>query len=1039
MVNRSPCPSYAAGIWSVHGIALLWSANAFAFQSGSVGATVSDRGLVSYSWLALAPVGQSGTAGTEQGGSIRGVVYDKDFDVPLAAAQVAIVETGARAVATPEGNFVFSRVPAGKYTLIFSKDGYARQVKADITVVAGQLTDADISLSGEFTEMEEFVVQDVQIAGGESELLQLRLESPALMDSIGADLMRLAGASDAGAALNLIAGASVQDGKYAVIRGLPDRYVTSQLNGVRLPTADEDKRAVQLDQFPAAVIDSVQVSKTFTPDQQGDASGGAVNVVLKGLPDETTFQFKSQVGSNSQVVGRNDFLTYAGGGLNFWGKPNSERNPQTVGTNWDGAAGVSTDSAPIDSKWSLAGGTKGELADGITLGGFASFFYERDSSYFNNGINNSLWVTEPGAGLTPETIQGTPTDGDFKTRLFDVTQGTESVQWGGLGTLALETENNKVGLTYLFTRSADDTATLAQDTRGKEYYFPGYDPNDPAGVGNTPANLTAAPYIRTETLEYEERTVSSVIFNGKHTLPIDGGGVDGLFSFAAPQFDWVASLNSASLDQPDKRQFGAIWLPESFSPGAPPFIPPFTAPPLWLPFKPAANFTLGNFQRIYKAIEEDNQQFALNLKFPFEQWTGDKGYLKFGYFDDRLTRTFNQDTYSNFSDNSSFQGGFDQSWSEVFPGENHPITDGPPFVDVDYNGDQKISAWYAMLDLPLTSYLKIIGGARVESTSISIENFAEQDATWFPPGAISPVKLNPGDADVSYSQNDVLPSIGLVLTPIEKVTVRAAFSETIARQTFKELTPIIQQEFLGGPIFIGNPGLQMSALRNFDLRLDYAPYDGALISVSGFHKNISGPIEYVQRVAGFTFTTPVNYPTGMLTGLELELRQDLGRFWEDLKGLSVGANATWIKSQVTLPDDEIALFNQLSIQAPMSTRPLTGTPENLYNLYITYESELTGTQVGLFYTIVGDTLVAGAGASDGNFVPNIFSTSYGTLNLTISQKLGQYFKLQFQAKNLSNPAIQTVYRSDYISGDVLNTSYTAGIDFSVGISAQFTF
>jgi hypothetical protein len=85
------------------------------------------------------------------------------------------------------------------------------------------------------------------------------------MDSIGSDLMSRAGASDAAAALRLVAGASVQDGKYAVIRGLPDRYVSSQMNRVRLPTADENKRAVELDQFPAAAIESIQVSKTFTP------------------------------------------------------------------------------------------------------------------------------------------------------------------------------------------------------------------------------------------------------------------------------------------------------------------------------------------------------------------------------------------------------------------------------------------------------------------------------------------------------------------------------------------------------------------------------------------------------------------------------------------------------------------------------------------------------------------------------------------------------------------------------------------------------
>ena len=253
----------------------------------------------------------------EQLGSIRGVVFDKDFDAPLGGVAVSVLERDEKAESTAQGNWSITGIRPGKYTLVFAKEGYVRVVKADVIVSAGQLTDVNVALAGEFAEMDEYVVQDTVRLGGATEagLLELRLESPALMDSISADLTSKAGASDAAAALRLVAGASVQDGKSAVIRGLPDRYVSSQMNGVRLPTADEDKRAVELDQFPSAVLESIQVSKTFMPDQQGDASGGAVDVRLKGIPEEAVFQFKSEISRNSQVRGRDDFLTYDGGGV----------------------------------------------------------------------------------------------------------------------------------------------------------------------------------------------------------------------------------------------------------------------------------------------------------------------------------------------------------------------------------------------------------------------------------------------------------------------------------------------------------------------------------------------------------------------------------------------------------------------------------------------------------------------------------------------------------------------------------------------------
>ncbi|MEZ6017595.1 MAG: TonB-dependent receptor [Planctomycetota bacterium] len=974
-------------------------------------------------------------------GSIRGLVLDKDFDAPLPAAKVLVVETGASVETNDQGNYLLVDVPAGRYTLIFSKSGYTR-APADVVVTAGQLSEVNVALAGEFVEMEEFIVEDVLALGGGSEaaLLELRLDSPALMDSISADLMSKAGASDAASGLRLVAGASVQDGKFAVIRGLPDRYVSSQMNGVRLPSADEDKRAVELDQFPSAVIESLQVAKTFTPDQQGDASGGAVDVRLRGVPAETTFQIKGQTSFNSQTTGRSDFLTYRDGGLNTFGRDDGGRDIQfdNLGDNWTGAAGVSTDDAPVEHKWSMSGGGNRILDNGWKVGGFVSLFYERESAYYDNGRNDSYWVADVGGPMVPETIQGTPQDGDFKTALFDVKRGSQSVKWGGLATVGVETESNALSLTYLYTHTAEDNAILAEDTRGKEYFFPGYDPNDPTGIGNGPDTRNGAPYIRTETLEYTERTAGTLQLSGRHTLPGEGMSLGDSIRFGAPELDWTLSSSSANSTQPDKRQFGALWLPASYNPGAPPFIPPFTTEPTYLPFKPAANFNLGNLQRIYKSIDESSTQLSLNVEWPFQQWTDTEGYLKVGYFDDRVDRKFDQDSFSNFGDaGANFGGQWDEYWSAVFPFENHAITGAE--TDVDYDGEQNVSALYGMVDLPLNERLSVVTGARFESTEIGIVNDPESEATWYPPGATAPVTLNPGDADVSFDQDDVLPAIGVNYSLTDTVTLRASFSRTVARQTFKELTPIIQQEFLGGPVFIGNPELEMSNLDNYDLRVDYAPQPGALMSLSWFYKSIEAPIEYVQRLAGFNFTTPVNYPKGRLSGVEAEVRQGLGDIWPDLDGLSVGVNATLISSQVSLPEDEIAGFNLPNIQAPITERDMSNAPEYLYNLFLTYELATTGTQLGLFYTLQGDSLVAGAAEASGNFVPSIYAKAYDTLNFSLTQPLGPFLALQLQAKNLTNPSIDEVYRSDYIDGDVLHTSYSKGLDYSISLSAKFSF
>lgn len=990
----------------------------------------------------------------QQAGSIRGVVYDKDFDVPLAAAQILIAETGEKTVSTDEGNFIFGQVISGNYTLVFSKDGYIRYVQANVVVSPGKMTDVDTSLSGEFVEMEEFLVQDLQIGGTEAGLLTLRLESPALLDSIGSEWLSQAGVSDAASALKLIAGATVQDGKFAVVRGLPDRYVNSQMNSVRLPSADPDKRAVQLDQFPTEIIESIQVSKTFTPDQQGDASGGAVNIMLKGIPDKNVLKFKSQYEYNTNVTGRNDFLSYDDSGLDFFGVDDDRKDIPNNG-NFSDDIGVATQDSPTNYKMSFTAGGKEDITSDIKIGGIASIYYKRDSEYFDDGIDDSLWLDEndPNPGLTPQygnpdgpPGQPVPAIGeDFKTKLFDVTEGTEEVQWGMLTGVGIETKNHAVNVLRFFTQVAEDKAILAEDTRGKEYYFPGYNPNNPFDLGNESGNLNAAPDIRSETLKYTERTTETIQINGDHSFPIPEIGFADYFKILAPEIDWTVAKNSSEQDEPDERQFGSVWHAKSYNPGNPVFgIPPSLDPAFYGPFKPSANILLGNLSHTWEEITEDSNQYFINLKFPFTQWSNDKGYVKLGLFLDEVDRSFEQDSFGNFrlaedGPIPTYEGPWGDSYSDIFPSLGGPLVKaGPPFVDVDYEGEQEISAWYYMLDLPLSSFLKFVGGVRYESTELSIINTPEKDAKWVTTdedGNSLFVDLLPGDADVFYDQDDILPSLGFVLTPIDQVTIRGSYSETIARPTFKELTPIQQQEFLGSDIFIGNPELVMSALKNYDVRVDYRPYKGGLFSFSYFEKDIEEPIEYVQdRVTAFSFTTPKNFPEGKLKGVEVETRQQLGKFWDLLDGLSIGGNATFIDSEVTLPESEVN--NLANVGQKETSRDMINTPEHLYNIHLTYNNKRFGSNLGIFYTVKGDTLVAGGGNRNGNFVPDVYAKEFETLNLSLSKDLGKNFKLTFKAKNLFNPEIEEVYRDSSIE-DTIRTSYTKGRDFTISLTGSW--
>ena len=271
-------------------------------------------GIFSLGFFALALLLPAAELGAQQFGGIRGQVVDSDFGQPIGKASVTVLDTPFGAMTDDQGNFTISGVPPGIYSLQVRSSGYIPRTVPEVAVAGGSFNDLRLETVAEIEELEELVVPGEIEKASETGLLAERQEATAVMDMIGQDFISRLDAANAGDATKRMVGTSVVDGKYVAVRGMPDRYVNTLLNGGRLPSTDPDKRAINVDLFPGSILESINTYKTFTPDQPGDFTGGSVDIRTKTFPDKPSFGTGVTVEYNSQTTFNTNFLTYNGGG-----------------------------------------------------------------------------------------------------------------------------------------------------------------------------------------------------------------------------------------------------------------------------------------------------------------------------------------------------------------------------------------------------------------------------------------------------------------------------------------------------------------------------------------------------------------------------------------------------------------------------------------------------------------------------------------------------------------------------------------------------
>lgn len=958
-----------------------------------------------------------------QKGTIRGSVIEDATGETVIGANIMVKDTQIGTITDLDGKFSLSLEP-GTYTLQISYISYSTLTIEGIEVKAGEVTLLnEMRLQEENTELEEVIITAEAVRNTEAALLTMKQKAPAMMDGISASQIRLIGDATAVEAAKRVTGVSIEGGKYVYIRGLGDRYSKTMLNNVDIPGLDPDRNTLQMDIFPTNLIENITVTKNFTADLPADFTGGMLNIELKDFPEERIFDVSVGTSFNPSMHFNGDYLTYEGGSTDFLGfddgtrelpagvrgdvpqifvAPDEEVNAfaqrfdpelgatrQTSGMNFSAAMTVGNQ-VELKSKAKIDESGENFMQVNPKLGYIFSLSYKSNVTYYDDYINAEYQRSLSDPSLTELTYANIQT-GELSE---------SNVLIGALGGLAYKTEFTKLRLTAMHLQNGESRAARFQiDDNG-------------AAVGRS------GFFAISDNLEYNQRSLSNILLNGKHVLGKSGW-----------EIDWRVSPTFSISDDPDIRRTS------------------FTRQ------EATGNFFFnagagGNPTRIWRDLSEINAVAKADVSKNYE-FNGEDAVFKFG-----ISHVYKQRDYEILIFNVVPRFSGTQVWEETDP--NLVLQDRFLFPNAPngmyyqsgnsnpnpnaYESNVHNTAFYVSNEFTPLTNLKTIIGVRAENY---VQRHTGRDQTYASGDTENGNNL---DNEKVLESLDLFPSLNLIYSLQEGHNIRASYTRTIARPSFKELSfaqilDPVSNRFFNGALFQysdwdGN--LTETRIDNIDLRWELFQEAGQLISISAFYKGFDKPIEMVRIPEQQTTTEfqPRNVGDGRLFGLELELRKNLEFITPSLGNFIFNSNVTLIESRIDMTETEFRSRKTFEREGQNieDTREMAGQAPYVINAGLSYANYDAGMEAGFFYNVKGPTLtIVGVG-----LYPDVFSEPFHSLNFSINKRFGakENTKIDFNVSNILNDRRELFFQSFEAQEQPFN-GFDPGVTFSLGLSHSF--
>ena len=892
----------------------------------------------------------------QEGGLISGSVIEKRSGRTLPGALLTLDKLNRYTVSDKNGYFEFLNVPAGNYKINVSYIGY-RPTSRDTTVKAQANIKIVFEMEEDITAIGEIVVMGDMIRG-QAKAFNQQKTNKNITNVISSDQVGRFPDSNIGDALKRVPGITMQndqgEARNIIVRGLASELNSVTLNGNRIPSAEGDNRKVQMDLIPSDMIQTIQVNKTLTPDMDGDAIGGSVDLVTRAASGGQRISITAYGGYNpirdgatgaGSLVYSNRFANDKVGvvlSASYMNKDYGSDNIEGVWTEDDNGH-VYLEEMDIRKydvqrvRRSLSLNTDWKINSNNTLALDAIYNWRDDRE---NRYRTTYQDIEPVYG-SDQTITG-------------YTGGISRETKGGID----DRRNKK--------RRLEDQRVQSYALTGTHLISPKFDLDWNISYAKASEDRPHERYI-----EYVQENLSMTQNLSDTYKPYISAPDQNPFQFV---FDKLTEQH----DYTDEEEYAAkinARIPLSAIHGQ------------------KGRLYFGLRSRI-KSKERNNNFYEYS---PIDGLPN-LNQMQTVTYDKHLTQ--GKSYVPGVFVSNDWLGNVDIYNSSKFEAEADPSE----YLVSNYEADEQIYAGYLRWDQNITTNLMFIAGARVEHTRVKYKGAYSLNEEYD----------NTGMNQMENDYTNVLPSVTLVWNAGERAVIRGAFSTALARPNYYTLVPFADVKAEDREIQAGNPNLKATYAYNFDLIGEYYFKSVGILSAGVFYKNLDNFI-YNYLDANYTtekfaadfpdlanpipageeweFLRPLNGDNVDLFGFEIALQRKLDFFHSKfLKNFNIMLNYTYTHSKTE------GVYNEDGEER--TDVKLPGTAPHMFNASLAWENSRFSARLSLNYT--GDYIdeVGGNAFEDRYYDRQLF------LDANASYRIGKGLRIFAEANNLTNQPLR---------------------------------